>query len=110
MNELKPIEPLILTLRGQRVILDADLAELYGVQTKALNQAVKRKPERFPKDFMFQLTLKEWNSLRSQSVTSNMEVVDSDEDEDNRSQSATGSQRHHGCRPAPSCEMCSRDP
>ena len=45
----------ILTIRGHRVILDADLAELYGVTTKALNQAVKRNAERFPKDFIFQL-------------------------------------------------------
>jgi len=56
MNEPRPIEPLILTLRGQRVILDADLAELYGVQTKVLNQAVKRNTERFPEDFVFRLT------------------------------------------------------
>lgn len=46
----------ILNLRGQRVMLDADLAELYGVATKALNQAVRRNADRFPKDFMFQLT------------------------------------------------------
>lgn len=56
MNEPIPIEPLILTLRGQRVILDADLAEIYGVQTKVLNQAVKRNADRFPEDFMFRLT------------------------------------------------------
>ena len=56
MSELKPIEPLILTLRGQKVILDADLAEAYGVKTKVLNQAVKRNIERFPEDFMFRLT------------------------------------------------------
>ncbi len=56
MNKPRPIEPLILTLRGQRVILDADLAELYGVQTKVLNQAVKRNSERFPEDFVFRLT------------------------------------------------------
>jgi len=56
MNEPKPIEPLILTLRGQRVILDTDLVELYGVQTKALNQAVKRNAGRFPEDFVFRLT------------------------------------------------------
>jgi hypothetical protein len=56
MNDLKPIEPLILTLRGQRVILDADLAEIYGVSTKALNQAIKRNADRFPNDFMFRLT------------------------------------------------------
>jgi hypothetical protein len=50
------IDPLILSLRGQKVILDADLAELYGVPTKVLNQAVKRNADRFPLDFMFQLT------------------------------------------------------
>jgi hypothetical protein len=61
----------ILTLREQRVMLDADLAELYGVATKVLVQAVKRNLVRFPADFMFQLTAEEWAALRSQSVTSN---------------------------------------
>jgi hypothetical protein len=89
MNEQKLIEPLILTLRGQRVIIDADLAELYGVDTRTLNQAVKRKSERFPNDFMFQLSAQEWSVLKSQSVISNMEVVDSEET--NRSQSVTSS-------------------
>jgi len=56
MSDPKPIEPLILTLRGQKVILDADLAEAYGVETKVLNQAVKRNADRFPEDFMFRLT------------------------------------------------------
>lgn len=50
-------------------MLDFDLAQLYEVETKALNQAVKRNIKRFPKDFMFRLTLDEWNSIRSQSVT-----------------------------------------
>jgi hypothetical protein len=53
---LPRIESRILTLRGQRVMIDADLAELYGVETRTLNQAVKRNAERFPHDFMFQLT------------------------------------------------------
>ena len=53
------IEPCILLVRGQRVMLDADLAELYGTSTKALNQAVKRNQERFPSDFRFQLTATE---------------------------------------------------
>jgi hypothetical protein len=53
------IEPLILTIRGHKVILDSDLAALYGVATKVLNQAVKRNRSRFPADFMFQLTAKE---------------------------------------------------
>ena len=52
----KQIEPLILMLRGQRVISDADLSALYGVTTKRLNEQVKRNKERFPADFMFQLT------------------------------------------------------
>ncbi len=61
----------ILFLRNQKVILDADLAALYGVQTKALVQAVKRNQDRFPADFMFQLNSREVGSLRSQIVTSN---------------------------------------
>jgi hypothetical protein len=61
----------ILLLRGQKVLLDADLAELYGVETKVLVQAVKRNLERFPDDFMFQLDADEFAALRSQSVTSN---------------------------------------
>ena len=63
------IESLIRTIRGQKVMVDFDLAMLYGVQTKALNQAVKRNTKRFPDDFMFQLTQEEWNILRSQIVT-----------------------------------------
>ncbi len=60
----------ILFLRGQRVLLDVELADLYGVATKALIQAVKRNGERFPEDFMIQLTSAEWAILRSQAVTS----------------------------------------
>jgi len=60
----------ILLLRGQKVLLDADLAELYGVQTRVLVQAVKRNLERFPEDFMFQLDAEELAALRSQSVIS----------------------------------------
>lgn len=63
------IETKILVIRGQKAMLDADLAELYGVEIRALNQAVKRNAERFPEDFMFQLTADEHDSLRSQSVT-----------------------------------------
>jgi hypothetical protein len=63
------IERAILVLRGHRVMLDADLAALYEVEVKALNQAVKRNIERFPSDFMFQLTHEEAVLLRSQSVT-----------------------------------------
>jgi ORF6N domain len=61
----------ILVLRGQRVLLDVELADLYGVATKALLQAVRRNRERFPEDFMIQLTDAEWIILRSQTVTSN---------------------------------------
>jgi hypothetical protein len=68
-SELEPVEPLIRVIRGERVILDADLARLYGVPTKALNQAVKRNADRFPPDFMFQLTRAEADALRSQFVT-----------------------------------------
>ena len=60
----------ILSLRGAKVLLDADLAELYGVDTKTLVRAVRRNAERFPADFMFQLTLEEYHILRSQSGTS----------------------------------------
>ncbi len=56
---VKRIESLILSIRGQRVMLDADLADIYGVPTRTLNQAVKRNLQRFPQDFMFQLTPKE---------------------------------------------------
>ena len=59
VNEPKTIEPLILALRDQRVIIDADLAELYGVATKRLNEQVKRNGDRFPEDFMFRLTEEE---------------------------------------------------
>ena len=62
----------ILTIRGVQVMLDRDLAELYGVPTKALNQAVKRNIERFPERFMFQLTKDEVSDLRSQIVTLNV--------------------------------------
>ncbi|MGZ8842953.1 MAG: ORF6N domain-containing protein [Pyrinomonadaceae bacterium] len=67
---LQKIAPLIHQLRGERVILDSDLARIYGVPAKALNQAVKRNADRFPEDFAFRLTLAEFTSLRSQFVTS----------------------------------------
>lgn len=70
MNELQTIQNKIYEIRGQKVMLDRDLAEMYGVETRALNQAVKRNAERFPEDFMFQLTVHEWNDLKSQIVTS----------------------------------------
>ena len=65
------VERSILHIRGHNVILDRDLAEMYGVSTKVLNQAVRRNLSRFPEDFMFQLTVDEDAALRSQIVTSN---------------------------------------
>lgn len=92
------LEPLILVIRNQRVILDADLARLYGVTTKVFNQAVKRNVSRFPKDFAFQLTTAEVTNVRSQTVTSNRETIEDYEDTGNRSQIVTGSQKHRDPR------------
>lgn len=64
MNDLVQIQNLIYVIRGQRVMLDRDLARLYEVETRALNQAVKRNIERFPDNFMFQLTKEEFEDLR----------------------------------------------
>ncbi len=64
------IEKSILQLRGQKVLLDSDLAALYGVATKAFNQAVRRNVARFPDDFMFQLSKEEFANWKSQIVTS----------------------------------------
>lgn len=75
MTELIPMERIekkILLIRGKKVLLDRDLAELYGVETKVFNQAIKRNLQRFPSDFMFQLTHKELITLMSQNVTSKM--------------------------------------
>jgi hypothetical protein len=77
MPPVRSVETLILNLRGQKVLLDADLAAIYGVPTKALNQAVKRNAERFPEDFCFQLSAEEWVELnRSQIVTSSQKHRD----------------------------------
>jgi hypothetical protein len=65
------LAPLIFFVRAEKILLDTHLAALYGVATKVLNQAVKRNRDRFPTDFMFQLTSAEWDCLRSQIVTSN---------------------------------------
>jgi len=73
MSNIVPMENLmnkIVFLRGQKVMLDSDLAELYGVETKRLTEQVKRNPERFPEDFMYQLTNKEFTILKSQFATS----------------------------------------
>jgi hypothetical protein len=87
------IENIILTVRDHRVILDSDLAAIYGVTTKALNQAVKRNAERFPPDFAFRLTLQEVTDLRSGFMASSSEA--------NRSHFVTGSQRHRDPRHLP---------
>ena len=68
MNEVQVIQNKIYEIRGQRVMLDFDLAQLYSVETRVLNQAVKRNAERFPTDFMFQLTAEEWSFISSQFV------------------------------------------
>jgi len=69
MQIIQSIQNRIYEIRGERVMLDFDIAQLYEVETKALNQAVKRNLKRFPEDFMFRLTLAEWEAMRSQSVT-----------------------------------------
>ena len=71
MQIIKSIQSRIYTIRGERVMLDFDLASLYEVETKVLNQAVKRNIMRFPEDFMFQLTSKEWEGIQSQIVVTN---------------------------------------
>ena len=68
MSDITTIQSLIYEIRGQRVMLDFDLAILYGVETRALNQAVKRNQNRFPEDFMFQLSREEWEAISSQVV------------------------------------------
>ena len=70
MNDLISIENKILVIRGQQVMLDKDLAEIYGYEVKALNQQVKRNISRFPDDFMFELTREEIDFVKSQFVTS----------------------------------------
>ena len=78
MPDIIPVEKLvnkIYLFRGVKVMLDRDLAELYGVETKVLNQAVKRNINRFPLDFMFQLDDEEFEILRSQIVTSSLRTL-----------------------------------
>jgi hypothetical protein len=84
MTDLRPVNSvpqpenlaqLVFLVRGEKVLLDADLAALYGVATKVLNQAVKRNLDRFPADFMFQLTPEEWEGMRSQIVTTSRRTL-----------------------------------
>jgi hypothetical protein len=93
----EPLDPLIRELRGARVILDADLARVYGVETRALNQAVKRNRERFPADFAFQLTAGETQAGRAQLVTGRSEGAEGDAD--NSSQFVMSSRRGAAYRP-----------
>ena len=85
---LEPVEPLLREVRGERVILDADLARLYGVPTKRLNEQVRRNAERFPPDFLFRLTADELDSMRSQFATASGIASNI------RSQNATASKRN----------------
>ena len=87
--EIKIIQSKIHEIRGQRVILDFDLAEMYEVETKVLNQAIKRNIERFPEDFMFKLTAREWRDL-----VFPKEVKPAIQDLTNWSQFVTSSQKH----------------
>ena len=90
MNNVIQVQNLIYEIRGIKVMLDSDLAKLYGVPTKRLNEAVKRNIERFPAHYMFQLTKDEFKNLISQNVTSNL-----------RSQFATSTRSHGGRRYMP---------
>ena len=77
MQIIKSIQNRIYDIRDERVMLDFDLAFLYEVETRTLNQAVKRNIKRFPDDFMFKLTIKEWESMRSQFVTASENINNS---------------------------------
>jgi uncharacterized membrane protein YgaE (UPF0421/DUF939 family) len=89
--QLQIIQQKIFEIRGQKVMLDFDLATLYEVETRVFNQAVKRNIESFPEDFMFRLTTEEWNSMRSQIVTSYNQTTDNESP--NSSQIVTSSQK-----------------
>ena len=84
------LAPLVHAVRGERVLLDVDLAALYGVEARALNQAVARNRNRFPEDFMFRITSEEWDSLKSQSATSSKAI------DRNSSQTVMSSRKHRG--------------
>ena len=104
MKPKKTIETLILTIRGQKVILDADLADLYGVPTFRFNEAFKRNRRRFPDDFAFQLTAKEFAELKSKMTVANSsqiaisssQAVENEVVVPNWSQFVTSSKRHRG--------------
>jgi hypothetical protein len=98
---LDQIKPLIHEIRGEKVILDFDLACLYGVSTKRLNEQVKRNRERFPVDFVFRLTSEESQAFSSQFATGATREVKAEKGGSNRSQFATGSQKHRDPRLRP---------
>ena len=89
----KTIVSKIYVFRGKKVMLDFDLAVLYDVETKRLNEQVKRNIERFPEDFMFRLTSKEWSSMRSQFATASHQSIDLEKNKNMRSQNVTASQK-----------------
>jgi hypothetical protein len=91
----EPLEPLIYAIRGHRVLLDADLARIYGVTTKRFNEAFKRNRDRFPGDFAFQISASEFANLRSQIATSRMQQHESKVQNTIWSQIATS---YHGGR------------
>ena len=93
--KLEIIRNKIYEIRGQKIMFDFDLAELYEVETRILNQSVKRSIARFPKDFMFQLTQKEWEPLRSQIV------ISSKMNDNNSSQIVMSSKKHRGAKYLP---------
>ena len=96
LDNVVAAESRIHTIRGQRVILDSDLARIYGEPTKRLNEQVRRNADRFPADFMFQIAPQEAAHLRSQIATSSLQPTDIEAVNIKRSQSATGS--HGGAR------------
>ena len=90
------VEDIILTVRGQKVILDCDLARIYGIPTKRLNEQVRRNADRFPSDFAFQLAPQEVANLKSQIATSSLQPIDNQGDNYSWSQFATSSGKYRG--------------
>jgi hypothetical protein len=92
----RPVDSLIVSVRGRKVLLDADLAAIYGVTTKALNQAVKRNRARFPDDLAFRLTPGEWAKLKSAIAPSRAQDTADERLASHWSQSVTSSRKHRG--------------
>jgi len=91
----------IYVIRGQKIMLDFDLAALYEVETKRLNEQVKRNIERFSEEFMFRLTVKEWQNMRSQIVTASSQDIHFQTNKKMRSQIATASQKRRNTNVTP---------